>query len=225
MTNKSYDFIVIKQGGKILPKNTFFNLHSDKRERIIEAALDEFSKHSYTKSSINRIVDKSNIAKGSFYQYFDNKKDLFKYILNIGVEKKLNYMKDFQNNLDDISIFGILKEINIAGLKFAKDNPRLSKISNELLKDSNTELRKEVYGENAYRSNEFFEGLLKKGIKKGEIKEDLNIKFISYLLTTMMSSVGEYFKPNISEMSEKEILEPLNQMIDLIENGIKKREG
>ena len=56
---------------------TFDNLPEEKRNRILAAARSEFIRFSYEKSSINRILDQAGVPKGSFYQYFDNKSDLF----------------------------------------------------------------------------------------------------------------------------------------------------
>lgn len=56
---------------------TFFNLPEEKRERILRSAVREFNSHSYEKSSINRILESIQIPKGSFYQYFDSKEDLY----------------------------------------------------------------------------------------------------------------------------------------------------
>jgi len=46
-----------------MPKETFFNLPKDKRNLIISAAMDEFSKAGYNTASINQICKKSNIPK------------------------------------------------------------------------------------------------------------------------------------------------------------------
>ena len=88
MTEKSYDQVVIKRVIAI-PKETFFNLPLEKRERIIEAAIDEFSRNDYREAKINEIVRLSSIPKGSFYQYFEDKKDLFKYVIDLLYEKKM----------------------------------------------------------------------------------------------------------------------------------------
>lgn len=57
-------------------KPTFYNLPQEKRNRIINAVLNEFSSSSSEKVSINRIIKAANISRGSFYQYFDDKVDL-----------------------------------------------------------------------------------------------------------------------------------------------------
>ena len=64
-----------------MPKKTFIQLPKQKRETITQVAIDEFANHGFDKASINRIVEGAHIAKGSFYQYFKDKKDLYIYFL------------------------------------------------------------------------------------------------------------------------------------------------
>ena len=56
---------------------TFERLPEEKRKRVLMAARAEFISTSYEKTSINRILEKAGVPKGSFYQYFDDKSDLF----------------------------------------------------------------------------------------------------------------------------------------------------
>ena len=73
-----------------MPQATFFNLPNDKKNLIISAAIDQFSSANYDKASINQICKKSNIAKGSFYQYFTDKMDLYAYIMTLAIEEKID---------------------------------------------------------------------------------------------------------------------------------------
>lgn len=68
--------------------DTFYRLSDEKKERILRSAHREFTEHTYEKSSINRILDEAKIPKGSFYQYFDDKSDLF-YLCIYSVYKKI----------------------------------------------------------------------------------------------------------------------------------------
>lgn len=68
---------------------TFFNLPAPKRERILESAIHEFNSYSYEKTSINRIIELAEIPKGSFYQYFDSKEDLYILCIRQTYEKVL----------------------------------------------------------------------------------------------------------------------------------------
>ena len=53
-----------------MPKDTFFNLSEEKSTLIEDAALNEFAEHGFDNASINRIVEKADIAKGSFLSIF-----------------------------------------------------------------------------------------------------------------------------------------------------------
>ena len=65
-----------------MPKDTFLNLSEDKKNKIINAAKKEFARVPIEEASIKNIVEEAEIARGSFYQYFESNEDLLKYILN-----------------------------------------------------------------------------------------------------------------------------------------------
>jgi AcrR family transcriptional regulator len=64
-----------------MPTPTFARLSAARRDRLVAAAIAEFAERSYTEASLSRIARRSRIAKGSFYQYFENKLDLYRYLL------------------------------------------------------------------------------------------------------------------------------------------------
>ena len=65
-----------------MPTSTFFRLPEEKRQRLLDAAWEEFTRSRYTSASINRIIHDAHIPRGSFYQYFVDKDDLFYYLLD-----------------------------------------------------------------------------------------------------------------------------------------------
>lgn len=64
-----------------MPKQTFFHLPKDKQENLIQAAKKEFSRAPIHEASIANIIKDAKIPRGSFYQYFENKEDVFYYVL------------------------------------------------------------------------------------------------------------------------------------------------
>ncbi|MCF7923764.1 MAG: TetR/AcrR family transcriptional regulator [Candidatus Izimaplasma sp.] len=66
-----------------MPTNTFLNLPENKKNKILEAAIDEFSEHNIGESSINKIVKGADISRGSFYTYFDDKYDLVHFLIQL----------------------------------------------------------------------------------------------------------------------------------------------
>jgi len=77
-----------------MPKDTFFRLPREKRERIIDAAGMEFRRVPYGDTSINRIIKTAEIPRGSFYQYFEDKHDLFLYCLSKKYEEIMENLKE-----------------------------------------------------------------------------------------------------------------------------------
>ena len=61
-----------------MPKETFLKLSEDKKSKIIKAAKKEFKRVPIEQASIKNIVEDAEIARGSFYQYFESKEDLLR---------------------------------------------------------------------------------------------------------------------------------------------------
>lgn len=207
-----------------MPKKTFFNLPDDKRERIIDAAMDEFASRSYHKARVTAIADKADIAKGSFYQYFEDKKDLFKYIMELSANKKLEYInRDMLENKDKYGFFQLLREIYLSGIRFARENPRLMAIGNKLL--NNKELQREIWGEFKDRSSDFFKQLLEIGIAKGEVDETIDTELVSIFLNglnySLIDVIYEDGRINLEHFEGE--MKVIDKLLYFIENGIKKR--
>lgn len=60
---------------------TFLRLPEEKRTRFLEAAWEEFTRVSFAEASTNQIVRRAGVPRGSFYQYFRDKEDLFGYLM------------------------------------------------------------------------------------------------------------------------------------------------
>lgn len=85
---------------------TFHRLPDEKKERILRAARTEFVQYPYEKTSINRILAEAGVPKGSFYQYFDDKSDLFSVCIT-DVYSRL--IKERQQNGESLLESGMLR--------------------------------------------------------------------------------------------------------------------
>jgi AcrR family transcriptional regulator len=63
-----------------MPRATWFNLGRTRRERVLDAAMAEFGRHGYSAGSLNVIAREAGVAKGSLFQYFDDKLDFFAHV-------------------------------------------------------------------------------------------------------------------------------------------------
>ena len=77
-----------------MPKKTFLNLPQEKQQRILETCKKEFEEKPLFQASVSDIVNTLGIARGSFYQYFENLEECFFTILsseNMDVHALLRY--------------------------------------------------------------------------------------------------------------------------------------
>jgi AcrR family transcriptional regulator len=209
-----------------MPKDTFFNLPAKKRKRIETAALNEFAYFPYLKSNTNRIIENADISKGSFYQYFENKKDLYKYLMKRYGQLKMEYMLEREEELNKKDFFEKLEILFLLGIEFARDYPLVTKMSTRLIKGDNEKLKQEIYSENRSETENFYQQLLQSAAAKGEINESLDIQFLSYLITSFSTELIDYFfrKDYQSEADNfEEILSYLDQLIFILKNGIQSK--
>ena len=68
-------------------KDRLSNLDEKKRIKIINSAMEEFSRNTYQKASTNKIVEKAGISKGSLFNYFQSKEKLYEYLETFSIRE------------------------------------------------------------------------------------------------------------------------------------------
>ena len=119
-----------------MAKQTFLNLPEEKRNTITNAAINEFAEYGFEASSINRIVANSGISKGSFYQYFEDKMDVFKYLMDVIAKEKTDYFMGKHPPSANLDTFEYFRWMIKTGMEFNSAYPHLVQaISRVLLVD------------------------------------------------------------------------------------------
>ena len=203
-----------------MPKDTFFNLPEDKRELICKVAIAEFAEYPFDQASINRIVAKAGIAKGSFYQYFEDKTDLFLYLARLAGEAKARYISPVMRNPEEHDVFTLLRALYASGIQFAAEHPEYAAISQSLLEDKAGPLYRDLMAENLPTAYQFFETLLANAVVKGEVRADIDIKLLAHMLVPMNAHFVEYYLQHVSGKYDEGMLETLDQFVDMLRSGI-----
>ena len=206
--------------GDDMPKESFFNLPEEKRHSIEEAIITEFENYNYDIASTNRIIANCSISKGSLYQYFEDKKDIYKYLIEKIVKEKMKYISPVMMNPDEHDFFTVVREMYGSGLSFANEHPRFVRIGNRLLNDRTHPLYKEIVEENKSTVNNVFENLLIKAIERGEVRSNLDTKMISHIISTLSVFIGEYYTNNVNDQWNEKLMETLDKFLDFLEFGI-----
>ncbi|MRZ79986.1 TetR family transcriptional regulator [Paeniclostridium sordellii] len=121
------------QGGIILNK-TFENLSEEKKLRIINSAIKEFANKGYKRATVDNIVSKAGISKGSIFQYFKNKERLYLYICDYQIKIITDEVfKQKENNGNDF--FKLYKQASRVKFEILKKNPYIFKFFKTLYSD------------------------------------------------------------------------------------------
>ncbi|HKL42578.1 MAG TPA: TetR/AcrR family transcriptional regulator [Clostridia bacterium] len=211
-----------------MPKDTFYNLPDEKKDRIEKVAIDEFSSKGYDQATISAIVKKARIAKGSFYQYFDNKEDLFKHIMDLIGREKIEFMSPILKNPEKHDFLTLIKEVYLSAVKFGANRPKLLFIASELNNNKSHPAYKDFVEEGKKKAIEIYSNLIELAINRGELREDIDVHFLAFTISSMGYNLNEYYfdfinKENLDyEDYSQKIIDLVDKQIDILEKGIAK---
>ncbi|MCK5128274.1 MAG: TetR/AcrR family transcriptional regulator [Clostridiales bacterium] len=103
---------------------TLANIDSDKKDRIINAAIEEFSLYPYEKASTNNIVKSAGISKGLLFHYFKSKQDLYDKLVGFVINKMYDEITE-KIDWHESDIFERIKQIAIIKMKISKVYPNM----------------------------------------------------------------------------------------------------
>ncbi len=193
-----------------MPKSTFFNLSEEKRKRIFNAAVKEFAARRFNEASINKIVKEAKIPWGSFYQYFNDKEDIYRYVYTEILRKK----RDIVYNKEIVDLNSDAFEICIQSVKASYEWGKANREYNNvgLLMDIDFS---DVAVELRTMANESLKKLIERDKQRGLIRPEVDTELVVEMIATLI--VKEYFKTGYN----KDLyLKKVNEIIDIIKGGI-----
>lgn len=173
-----------------MPNPTFFNLPAEKREQITQVAIEEFADNDYDSTSISRIVARAGIAKGSFYQYFADKEDLYAYLLGLLAEAKSQFLSLDHPDPQHIGVFAYLRWTIEVGLAFEMTNPKLTQIGLRAMNAGT--LPKAFDAQIREASLSFYRHLAQIGQQQGDIALEVDQELAAVIFDAITNRVGRY---------------------------------
>jgi AcrR family transcriptional regulator len=196
-----------------MPSATFERLPEEKRARIFAAAVDEFAAYRFREASINRVIKAAGIPRGSFYQYFHNKEDLYTYVLQEISKEKIGIVS--ASRLAGMNFYELIRAAMPRIFAWAEQNPRYSRIGLLMLEDDSAFSRRVML--NMTDSLTFMRELFEREQRAGLIRAGVRVETVIQLLISasaaMMRSYYEAGDP-------AQALQNLLSIIDIICYGI-----
>lgn len=194
----------------------FYSLEKEKQERIINAALKEFARNGYERASTNEIIKEAEISKGSLFNYFNSKEELYLFLFDY-VIKVIDIIYD-EVDWNETDFFERMKQLGLAKFKIYKKFPEAF----DFLKAAANEDAAEVKAKIDKISKE----VIAKGLEKGyqnidwtKFREDIDLKkMINIINWTMLSfAEAQRDKVNYFEDVTAEVLKESDEYFDILE--------
>ncbi|MEN1728255.1 MAG: TetR/AcrR family transcriptional regulator, partial [Pseudomonadota bacterium] len=138
-----------------MAKQTFINLNEDKRERLLSAAIDEFGAFTFEQANIDRIAKASSISKGSFYQYFEGKNDLYRTSVSEALNRAWTFFEGEVADRDPQDCFELLEAAILQMYALREQHPSLASIYARVVHDPSSHLQSSLFPQFLDYSNQF----------------------------------------------------------------------
>ena len=214
-----------------MPKQTFLNLPDEKRQVITDAAIEEFADYGLENASTNRIVANSGISKGSFYQYFEDKQDVFMYLLTVLEQEKLEFFKGKHPPSTNMDTFGYFRWMIKTGMEFNSSHPLLTQAISRVM-----------FGEGMYYGNTFADvrertaqglrAMIGQAIANGEVDPSVDVDLAVMIMETWSNAISTYVlnegmkqKDIMKWVRSPQVQERIDKMLYVMEYGLRKTES
>jgi TetR/AcrR family fatty acid metabolism transcriptional regulator len=150
-----------------------------RRESIIQAAIEVFSKKGFQAAGISEIAQRAGVADGTIYQYFKNKEDLF---FSIPIEKTNEFRSKVELHLKGISgALNKLRKFVWYFLYFFKTNPEYGRLLMLEMRVNKSFVKTETYDFLKQSVSSVLE-IIEEGQKEGVIRKDVDIYLLRHLI-------------------------------------------
>ena len=215
----------------ILAKNTFLNLPPEKQNFIVREAVREFAANGYKQASLNTMVKRLGIAKGSLYQYFDNKEALFLYVFDQFTDSVKKMVKESIGSTPDSGFFEHVKRVLWTGVQFIDSQTDYFLIYLKVLFEHDIPHREGLIEKVRLFSTEYFGPICQVDQRLGKIRDDVPLEIIIFMLdATMDRFLQAYAMPyldgglGLAKKNKEALSREIDMIIAVLQDGLLPRE-
>jgi AcrR family transcriptional regulator len=165
----------------------FLRINDEKRDRIIKAAVEEFSESGYTAANVNHIAASAGISVGALYKYFATKDDLFMYIVEVAAEKISEYVNTVVES--DIRLLSKIERLLRMAQDYSGRDPNLIRLYNVFSAESDSKRANIIAEKLESITARAYSELIAKAQETGEVRGDIDAGILAFMLDNQFMMV------------------------------------
>jgi TetR/AcrR family transcriptional regulator len=170
----------------VVVSTTFRGLDGRKQQRILSAALTEFAEEGYSGASVNTIVKRIGISKGSLFNYFFDKRGLFHFVFEHALDTVKDYLKTVRDATSSDDLFTRLEKSLLAGVAFIRSHPRVFKIYLRVLFENGLPDRNSLIKSIRQSSTEYLVEFIEVAKARGEVHAEVDVKEAAFVIEAVL---------------------------------------
>ena len=207
-------------------KDAFDRIDDERKNKILEIGIEEFSSKGYEKANINIIAKNAGISIGLMYKYFATKEDLFITCIHRGMailEKAINEIMQS----DDKILIKAEKLIRTTCMHSRK-NANYIKMYNEITSEKGSaERTKMLVEEIESKTSSVYISAIAQALAKGDVRSDLDPRMFAFFLDNLLTSLQfsytcDYYRErfriytgvDVNEIDDEQVVTQLLKFIE-----------
>jgi AcrR family transcriptional regulator len=203
----------------------FENLDAKARSRILEAAAAEFAALGFEGTSLNQLLERLAMSKGSFYYYFDDKEDLFTTVVDHAWATLLPVEKLDLGELDAATFWSTLQSLMREARARIHANPWLVGFTRLMYDPPQTVGVREALAEKFDQARRWQAGLILRGQQVGAVRSDLPAELLQVLLVGADEAGDRWMVENWERFGEDEVEQLLEELFAIFRRMLEPPPG
>ena len=196
--------------------------YHERKNEILDAAQELFFSKGYKQTSIESIIKKIGVAKGTIYYYFKSKEDLMDKLVKRMANQILIEVKKITERTD-LDALTKLNKAYITTRNVKLENIELIKLYLKVLyKDENIMLRHKIYMSNVELLVPEFAKIIQQGVEEKVFNTPFPGKAARLIFELAQISSDSTAKFFLEMDKNSKIIEKLKKEIDIYEDGIER---
>lgn len=207
-----------------MPRDTLEHIAVEKKERVLREAALLFAEKGYSQTDMAALARRCKIAKGSLYNYFENKEELYAYVCQDGLSRSRAAV--WESAPEEYDIYQLVEHVFTAGVEFARKYPEYVVLYLKVASSGVDHFARDLSLSVEKPTADRLKRTLRAGIASGRVDRSIDVPQVAWQINNtyvmfLAALVSQHFGLRMQEYLE--VGEPDGELTDGEVGGLRER--